>query len=78
MRIADLTTGTGQLRDALEMLRESWSRTTAFWNDANSRNFEEQHLRPLASDAASAFSAIDQLASILQQAGRECGPDESP
>jgi len=76
MKIADMNTGTGQLRDAIETLRQAWGDTHADWNDANSRNFEEQHLRPLASDLASAFPAIDQLASLLNQAGRECGPWE--
>jgi hypothetical protein len=76
MKIADLNTGAGQLRDAIESLRQAWSDVAAHWNDANSRNFEEHHLRPLASDLASAFPAIDQLASILNQAGRECGPWE--
>jgi hypothetical protein len=74
MKIADLNTGAGQLRDAFETLRQAWSDTRTYWNDANSLNFEERHLRPLASDLASAFPAIDQLASILNQAGRECGP----
>jgi hypothetical protein len=76
VRIADLTTGAGQLRDAIETLRQAWSTTSQDWHDANSRNFEENHLRPLASDLASAFPAIDQLASVLNQAGRECGPED--
>jgi hypothetical protein len=76
MKIADLNTGAGQLRDAIENLRQAWGQAREFWNDANSQNFEEQHLRPLAADLAAAFPAIDQLASILNQAGRECGPWE--
>jgi len=76
MKIADLGTGAGQLRDAIESLRQAWSDTREHWNDANSLNFEEHHLRPLASNLAAAFPAIDQLASILNQAGRECGPWE--
>ena len=74
MRIADLNTGASQLRDAIDSLRQAWADAGTHWNDANSRNFEEQHLRPLASDLASAFPAIEQLASVLAQAGRECGP----
>ncbi len=74
MRIADLNTGAGQLRDAIETLRHSWSETREHWHDDNSRHFEENHLRPLASDLASAFPAIDQLAAILAQAERDCGP----
>ncbi|MBI3865109.1 MAG: hypothetical protein HY290_24815 [Planctomycetia bacterium] len=74
MRIADLNTGAAQLRDALDGLRQAWSDASPHWNDANSRNFEESHLRPLASDMASAFPAIDQLATVLAQAERACGP----
>ena len=74
MRIADLNTGASQLRGALESLQRAWSDTCEHWDDANSRNFEENHLRPLGSDLASTFPAIDQLASVLAQAERECGP----
>ncbi|HEY3967050.1 MAG TPA: hypothetical protein VGM05_20980 [Planctomycetaceae bacterium] len=74
MRIADLNTGASQLRDAIESLRHAWSDVGAHWNDSNSQDFAENHLRPLASDLASTFPAIDQLAAVLAQAGRECGP----
>lgn len=74
MRIADLNTGASQLRDAIESLRQAWSDACDHWHDDNTRNFEENHLRPLTSDLASAFPAIDQLASVLAQAERDCGP----
>ena len=74
MRIADLTTGTTQLRDALDMLQRAWLDTREKWNDANAQNVEENHLTPLGRDLASAFPAIEQLAAALDKAGRECGP----
>jgi hypothetical protein len=74
MKIADLNTGTGQLRDALDLLQRAWSDARQKWNDANARNIEENHLRPLASELAAAFPAIEQLAAVLDKAGRECGP----
>lgn len=74
MKIADLNTGTGQLRDAMDVLQRAWSDARQKWNDANARNIEENHLRPLGSDLAAAFPAIDQLAAVLEKAGRECGP----
>lgn len=74
MRIADLTTGAAQLRDALETLQIAWSETRDSWNDANSRNLEEQHLKPLATEVAASYPVILHLSSVLAQAERECGP----
>ena len=74
MRIADLTSGVCQLRDATESLQRAWSETRELWRDQNSRNLEENHLRPLASEVAAAFPIIHELAGVLAQAERECGP----
>lgn len=73
MKIADLNTGAAQLRDALDVLQRAWFDAREKWNDANSRNIEENHLRPLGSDLAATFPAIEQLAAVLEKAGRECG-----
>jgi CHAD domain-containing protein len=74
MRTADLTTGAGQLRDAFDVLERAWLDAREHWRDANSRTLEEQYLRPLAARVAAAFPAIRQLATVLAQAERECGP----
>lgn len=74
MRIADLTTGASQLRDAQEVLQLAWQTTAEAWRDASSRNLEEQHLKPLAVEFAAAYPVILHLASVLAQAERECGP----
>jgi hypothetical protein len=74
MKIADLNTGTGQLRDAIDLLQRTWSEARQKWNDANARNIDENHLQLLRSELAAAFPAIEQLAAVLDQAGRECGP----
>lgn len=74
MRIADLTTGANQLRDAMDVLQRAWGDAREHWNDANSHDIEEHHLRPLARELAATFPAIEQLALILAQAERECGP----
>jgi hypothetical protein len=74
MRIADLTTGTGQLRDALDTLQIAWGETKDNWKDANARNIEEEHLKPLAVEVAASYPVILNLASVLAQAERECGP----
>lgn len=74
MRIADLTTGTGQLREALETLQIAWGETQEHWKDASARNVEENHLRPLAVEVAAAYPVILNLSSVFSQAERECGP----
>ncbi len=74
MRIADLTTGASQLRDAEETLLLAWSDTKEQWQDASSRNLEEQHLKPLAVAVAAAHPVILHLASVLAQAECDCGP----
>lgn len=74
MRIADLTTGASQLRDAHENLQIAWTATQELWNDGNSRNLEEQYLKPLAMEVAAAHPVILHLSSVLAQAERECGP----
>lgn len=72
MRIADLTSGAAQLRDGLEKLEEHWSDVRERWDDASSRNVEENHLRPLAKEVASALVVVQQLAEVLSRAEREC------
>jgi hypothetical protein len=74
MKLADLNTGAGQLRDAFENLRQAWSDTREHWNDDNRRRFEDDHLQPLSSALSLVFPAIEQLAQVVHQAGRECGP----
>ena len=61
MRIADLNTGTGQLREALETLQIAWGTTRDYWKDSNARNIEEQHLTPLAIEVTAAFPVIMNL-----------------
>jgi len=74
MRIADLTGGMGQLRDAVEALQRAWAGARESWRDENSRNLEENHLRPLIQDIAAVDPVIHQLAGVLARAERECGP----
>ncbi|HLJ11550.1 MAG TPA: hypothetical protein VKU82_10185 [Planctomycetaceae bacterium] len=74
MRIADLTTGACQLRDALDALQRAWADARESWDDENSRNLEHKLLRPIAGEVSSAFPVIHQLAAVLVQAEHECGP----
>ena len=74
MRIADLNSGVCQLRDALEDLQRAWGHARESWRDDNSRNLEENHLRPLAGEVSAVDPVIQQLAKVQAQAERECGP----
>ena len=74
MRIADMSTGVSQLRDALEALQIAWGETKESWHDVNSRNLEENHLKPLATEVGATHPVVLHLASVLAQAERDCGP----
>lgn len=76
MKIADLTTGLSQLRDALEQLQRAWANTEEHWRDENSRLLQENHLAPLAAEVAAAYPVIHELAALLAQAERECRPSD--
>lgn len=72
MKIGDLSSGIGQLREATETLQRGWGLTQEQWKDAASRNFEENHLKPLGGEIASAMAAIQHLADVLAKARRDC------
>jgi hypothetical protein len=74
MKIADLTTGVSQLRDALEQLQRTWADTAQHWRDENSRHLEEEHLQPLVREVVAAYPVMHELAVVLAQAERECRP----
>ncbi|MSR58371.1 MAG: hypothetical protein EXS05_11955 [Planctomycetaceae bacterium] len=74
MRIAELGSGIGRLRDAVETLEAAWQQTQHDWTDENSRNIYENHLKPMLIEVTSAYAAIQLLADELAKAERECEP----
>ena len=72
MQIADLSTGAAQLRDAADVLAVRWDDTRQQWRDANSREIEENHLAPLATEINAALGAMSRLSQVFAQAQREC------
>ena len=74
MRIVNLDTGRDQLQDAGESLERAWAETSEVWQDANSRNIEENHLVPLKNELIKMIAAIGHLDDVLKQAGRDCDP----
>lgn len=71
MNVGNLQSGSGRLQEALEELQLAWRATADVWNDANSRNFEEQHVRTIQEEVNAALPAISHLAQVLQSARRE-------
>lgn len=70
--LCDLSSPSARLRDALDILAARWTDTRDGWDDANSRNLEESHLRPLGNDAMAALAAASHLADVIDSAQREC------
>ncbi|HEX2972331.1 MAG TPA: hypothetical protein VHP11_08350 [Tepidisphaeraceae bacterium] len=64
--------GRAQLTKAMKQLRLQWTQTTSEWHDTMSKDFEEKHLLTLEMDLKSALSAMDHMATLLQQAHRDC------
>lgn len=70
----DLTAGSGTLRDAADSLMQAWDETKTHWNDSSSRNFEENHLRPLLRELGDGLNSIQRMGELLAQAERQCEP----
>lgn len=70
--LCDLSSPSARLRDALDVLAARWSDTRDDWDDANSRNLEETHLRPLGNDVMAALAAAGHLTDVMISAQREC------
>lgn len=72
MKTGNLTAYMTSLREALETLEESWAETQFSWNDAASRNLEQNHLQPLVPKVRGAFDASQRLTEVLAKAYRDC------
>ena len=75
MRICDLQTGSIRLNRATKLLRDQWDQTSEHWDDANQRDFDQNHLQPLSPQLTLMRAAIHRLAEVLQQAERECSDE---
>jgi hypothetical protein len=72
MRKCDLATGAGRIRHALEHLESVWSESTAQWNDAVSRNFQEHHLEPMIPRLKLGLDAIARMNLLINEVERDC------
>jgi hypothetical protein len=64
--------GRGQLAKALKNLTLRWTEAKGSWDDAVSRQFEENFMIPLEMDMKTAASAMDHMAAVLAQVRRDC------
>jgi len=76
VRICDLHTGVICLSRAAKDLREQWNATADCWQDQNRRDFEEQHLQPLAPRITLMIAAVQRLNEVLEAAERELTDQE--
>ena len=71
MNVGNLQSAKGRLQESLEQLEVVWASTADEWDDANSRAFEEEHMRTIVEHASAAIPAISHLSQLLQSARRE-------
>jgi hypothetical protein len=64
--------GRGQLAKAVKQLMLRWTETRSDWNDAAAERFEKKFLEPLEIDLRTAVSAMDHMATLLNQVRRDC------
>jgi hypothetical protein len=64
--------GRGQLAKSVKQLMLRWTETRSDWNDAAAEGFEKKFLEPLEIDLRTAVSAMDHMATLLNQVRREC------
>lgn len=68
MRICDLQSGRIHITRAAKSLQEQWEATCEHWHDGNQRDFERNHLQPIAPQITLMLSAVHPLS----QAERDC------
>lgn len=77
MRVCDLHTGSIRLGRAAKDLREQWTDTIEYWNDANRHDFERNHLQEIAPQITLMVAAINRLSEVLEKAERELTDERS-
>ena len=64
--------GRGQLAKSVKQLMLRWTETRTDWNDSAAETFEKKYLEPLEIDLRTAVSAMDHMATLLNQVRRDC------
>ncbi len=64
--------GAGRLGKAMRDLLARWEEAKAAWDDPNTRAFELRFVEPLQAELKAASAAMSEMASLLEQARRDC------
>jgi hypothetical protein len=64
--------GKGALTKAMKELTYRWHEARSAWNDARTREFEEEYMNRIESDLKTALAAMDHMAVLIAQARRDC------
>lgn len=64
----------GRLKSAGLDLSNAVNQAAENWRDAKSEEFQKQRIVPLLRSVESACQAMDEMAQIVAQMQRECGP----
>lgn len=73
-----LVDGSGQLRHAMELLRQAWDLSQDGWDDAVRQTFEEERMLPLFDQLRKALDATQQFSEVLRHAVRHAADAERP
>lgn len=72
MKPGDLSTASGQLYDALKVLRLRWAEASEQWNDVQRRAFDERHVAPLDPQVMLVLEHLNRFMQLINQARHEC------
>jgi len=72
MRVGNLVSGAGALRQAQKLLRLRWAATKSEWNDSVSQEFEEKYIDDLLQQSQQTIEQIARLAQALGKCYQEC------
>lgn len=76
---SSLTDGSGQLKEAVELLERVWQASEEGWSDIVRERFETENLDPLRKQLSQAQTAIQQLGDVLNAARRHAADaDRNP
>ncbi|MFT3786346.1 MAG: hypothetical protein QM770_09280 [Tepidisphaeraceae bacterium] len=65
----------GTLNKGLKDLMLKWQYAKGYWDDAQSKQVEDELLHKLEQDLRSAVEAIDSMTQLTSSARRECQPN---
>lgn len=66
----------GRLKSAAIDLESAISRVMDVWRDGKASEFHERHIVPILRDVEVSCLAMDEIATVVAQMRRECGPPD--